>query len=149
MEYYITNRPYGQEVIFTSGGVNGSFLFAIGDNIEAKIAEYVALTSAPDAVQISSEKSSILTFVEQQKEELKWEIVDYLRSNPTGTFANFTSGMSWDLSSLSGVLVHRYAVNIRDMRGYPLPDESLESCWSLLSMVANALTMEQIREELQ
>lgn len=149
--FEIVDRAYGKECIFhhrdAIGDVNGSFIVADGDDVEAMIATHVTaarVLDAEDNYPQEVSRPSILTFEEQAKEGLKREIIAAMRASET--MAACIGRLSWDRAALAQLLIYRYAVNARDQLGAELADESPASCWSLLASIACSMNDDQINE---
>lgn len=154
MQFKILTRPYGQECVWSSveeglPPLADSFVVTEGTDIEAHIAAAIARMTAPVETPVEIvEKPSILSWVEDDKEAMKWRVIDYMRAHPGVGHAAFMAGLSWSEQNLAGLLIYQYAVNARDQWGAPLADETLTSCWAVLSYLANTMTTEQIQEAL-
>jgi len=149
MKYKILNRPWGRECVFSqpeaTGDLNGSILLPDGvtDPTALINAEVERIKAMPPP---EPEKPSVLLELEPEKEMKKWQVIDYMKKNPQAKAGDYLQTQTWYDSAFAQTLVHKYATNAV-ARGFgTLLVDSLETCWSLLSAIANQLTLKQLKE---
>ena len=91
IQYKVETHPYGKECYWScvregKENISESFIIMDSQNVEDFIQSEIARIDsekAQDSITESQEKPSILTFLESEKEELKYELIAYMRTNPT------------------------------------------------------------------
>jgi len=144
-------RPWGLECAYTAmaDGLSdiNRVVPMVGDNALAVAEVDLALElSRPTEEPVHEERPSILTWIEGEKESLKWQTIGHMRENPEADPVEYLQNLPWKQQNIVGVMVYQYAVNAAAAGMCQLPDESLETCWVVLSGIANTLTIEQLQE---
>ena len=141
----------------------GNYMSPVGsvpDDIDIYITTYIypaietMITPEPESETVQIDASPILQAVETSKETIKWQAIQYIKTNPDVTLADFQDHIEqtygWSEAGLIMKLLHEYVIQAEKKQMIPALDSNgKEYFFAVLKQIITNSTDEQLMEALK